>query len=85
MDALQGLINQEAARRGMPVDNPYGRLINESFGIKPKAPPPPTALQQIGEGLVRLIPRVGQAAGIINAGPVQDGTLDYARRMGWMR
>lgn len=69
----------------MSAENSYGRLLTESFGIKPKAPPPPTALQQIGDGLVRAIPRVGQAIGIINAGPVQDGTLDHARRMGWMR
>lgn len=32
-----------------------------------------------------LIPRIGTAVKVMNAGPVADGTLDHARRMGWLR
>lgn len=85
MTGLEGLIEQEAIRRGMPGKNPYGALLTDVFEIRPKAPPAPTLQQQIGQGILGLIPRVGTAVKIINAGPVQDGTLDYARRMGWAR
>jgi hypothetical protein len=69
----------------MSYTDPYGKPMTDSFGIKPTAPPAPTLQQQIGGALLNLVPRVGMGARIINAGPVSDGTLDYARRMGWMR
>lgn len=45
--------------------------------------PRPSIGAGVVDNLVGLIPRVGMAARIINAGPTADGTLDYARKMGW--
>jgi hypothetical protein len=34
---------------------------------------------------LKAIPKVGIFTRAVNAGPVGDGTLDHARRMGWVR
>lgn len=51
----------------------------------PAAPPPITPGRVALEHLINVIPRLGMATRVINAGPVSDGTLDYARSQGWMR
>lgn len=81
MDPLQNLIGQEVIRRSM-LDPGAMRPMG---GIAPPQKPSPSFMQQVGEALIPIIPRVGIAARALNAGPVADGTLDYARRMGWMR
>lgn len=54
------------------------------MGISAKSPAPSLSTRLV-EGALGLIPRVGMAARIVNAGPTADGTLDHARKMGWYR
>lgn len=100
MDPLQSRINQEAVRRGIsgisgsgagfPVSGAGGfsgvggAVPSMGRGISSNAPAPSMGAN-IVDNAVGLIPRVGMAARIINAGPTADGTLDYARKMGWYR
>lgn len=98
MDPLQRLIEEEAARRGVAGGkSPFKIDAFSAFGL-PSQPQPAAAIsprpqpaqparpaqEALRMGL-RLLPRASAAARIINAGPVADGTLEHARRMGWVR
>ncbi len=36
------------------------------------------------DGITKMIPRVGMVKSVLDAGPVADGTLEHARKMGWL-
>lgn len=95
MDPLQRLIEEEAARRGVAGGkSPFTIDAFSAFGlpsqpqpaaaISPRSQPARSAQEALRMGL-RLLPRASAAARIIDAGPVADGTLEHARRMGWVR
>ena len=90
-------IQQEMTRRGLA--GIAGRSIDPGFygaidsmadrsrpmgQLRPRLPQP-----GVGVGLLdtamKFIPKVSAVVNAVNAGPVADGTLDYARRMGWVR
>ena len=81
------LINNEVARRLGQQPNAleaFGMGTPQGIsGIRPAQAPRPgiNAL----EALVKVIPRAGMFVRAVDAGPVSDGTLDYARKMGWVR
>jgi hypothetical protein len=86
------MIDQEMVRRfgqgGSSVlddlrPGAIGGSIGGSIG-KPQLPPRPAWMGAVDLGL-KAMPRVGIFTRTVNAGPVGDGTLDHARRMGWVR
>ena len=84
MDPMQQIWD-EAARRGMagvgaPVPSSRGMA-----GVGAPAPSSPGVQERVLGGLLNAVPRVGTFVRGVNAGPVGDGTLEHARRMGWVR
>jgi len=90
MDPLQQ-VQQEMARRGLAgLAGSGGGGGLAAFGIpgavgQPQPAPQPGMGMQILGAAVKAIPRAGALVRSVNAGPVADGTLEYARRMGWVR
>ena len=93
MDALQSLINQEAARRGLSVaaqpsvtKDLFSQVLDVPIGggISAQKKPQPPMGYAVLEGITKMIPRVGMVKNILDAGPVADGTLEHARKMGWL-
>lgn len=94
MDPFQMIAN-EAAHRGLlgvggsaPSMQPQGRLTSGAMGVGGAAvlkPEQPGFGWRALEAGASLIPRVGATMRAINAGPVADGTLEHARKMGWVR
>jgi len=90
MDALQSLINQEAARRGLPVaaqsKDLFSQLLDAPIGggiAVQKKPQTPMGYAVL-DGITKMIPRVGMVKSVLDAGPVANGTLEHARKMGWL-
>lgn len=92
MDPLQSLIHQEAARRGLSSLQGFkttgiqpapgiGLGVGGGLSVKSATTSPAGA---VVNGLMTLIPRAGMIKSILDAGPVADGTLEHAKRMGWM-
>lgn len=74
------MIDNEMARR---MARPSPGSIPTAAGIRYTAPPP--AQTPAWANAVMAIPRVGAFVRGLNAGPVADGTLDYARSQGWVK
>lgn len=81
----------EMGRRGlagMTGPSPLGASTGSpgaAIGVAPRTPQPPLAADRALGVLLNTMPRVSVFARTVNAGPVADGTLDHARRMGWVK
>jgi hypothetical protein len=89
MDPLQGMIDQEVLRRLGQGGSSLRDMMQQPGTIggaarMPQPPPQPAWMGAVDLGL-KAIPKVGIFTRAVNAGPVGDGTLDHARRMGWVR
>lgn len=99
MDPLGELIGQEFARRAS-VANARGAETLRAFGLEPpgemgrgvanigasvRSQVAPSSLERVAGAALSLVPKVGMLIRSVNAGPVADGTLEHARRMGWTR
>ena len=82
MDPMQQIWG-EAGRRGLTP--PGGVQFEDLFREAQARQSNPGGMSGIFDRALQAIPRIGTAARITNAGPVADGTLEHARRMGWMR
>lgn len=90
-------IQQEMTRRGLA--GIAGRSIDPGFygaidsmadrsrpmgQLRPSLPQPGVGMRLL-DAAMKVIPRASAFARTVNAGPVADGTLEHARRMGWVR
>jgi len=96
MDPLQQ-IQQEMARRGiasaggsrleslrsLPVGDAVDKYIHG--GVEPRPAPQPGIGMRVLDAGLKVIPKAGMFVRSLSAGPVADGTLEHARRMGWIR
>jgi hypothetical protein len=93
MDPMQQILG-EAGRRGLADAMSQNRSLprpasvtqfEDLFREVQARQSNPGGMSGIFDRALQVIPKIGTAARIINAGPVADGTLEHARRMGWMR
>lgn len=83
MDQLNALVNQEAARRELSI---LDALDHDGLNRKVDWTPKPVPIGQVVlERAINLIPRIGMIKSVVDAGAVGDGTLEHARRMGWVK